>query len=181
MKYGKNHQRVMLWKDYLDNCKRLPEGIEELMPAHLEQAHDRAVEKVAYYTNKAEAEMIAKRAKTLKPLLMDTQNLVMLAPETGEEIISEGKILKHCVGGYVNRHARGDTIILFIRHKDKPKIPFFTIEVNPETLEIIQCHGYRNERDSGFKKPDEIKKFEKQYAEFLEDIKNVRNNSKRTA
>ena len=52
LKYGKNHQRVMLWKDYLDNCKRLPEGIEELMPAHLEQAHDRAVEKVAYYTNK---------------------------------------------------------------------------------------------------------------------------------
>ena len=49
--------------------------------------------------------MIAKRAKTLKPLLMDTQNLVMLAPTTGEEIISEGKILKHCVGGYVRRHA----------------------------------------------------------------------------
>lgn len=181
LKYGKNNQRVILWKDYLDNCKRLPEGIEELMPAHLEQAHDRAVEKVAYYTNKAEAEMITKRAKTLKPLLMDTQNLVMLAPKSGEEIIAEGRILQHCVGGYVRRHARGDTIILFIRHKDKPKIPFFTIEVNPETLKIMQCHGYKNERDSGFKKPDEIKKFEKQYAEFLEDIKNVRNNSKRTA
>ncbi len=181
LKYGENHQRVILWKDYLDNCKRLPEGIEELMPAHLEQAHDRAVEKVAYYTNKAEAEMIAKRAKTLSPLLMSTDSLIMLAPKSGEEIIAEGRILQHCVGGYVRRHARGDTIILFIRHKDKPKIPFFTIEVNPETLEIMQCHGYKNERDSGFKKPDEIKKFEKQYTEFLEDIKNVRNNSKRTA
>jgi len=181
LKYGKNHQRVMLWKDYLDNCKRLPEGIEELMPAHLEQAHDRAVEKVAYYTNKAEAEMIAKRAKTLKPLLMNTQNLVMLAPETGEEIISEGKILKHCVGGYVNRHARGDTVILFIRHKASPSIPYFTIEVNPKSLTIVQCHGYKNERESNYKKPPEIVEFEQQYTKFLEDIKNVRNNSKRTA
>lgn len=181
LKYGENYQRVILWKDYLDNCKRLPEGIEELMPAHLEQAHDRAVEKVAYHTNKAEAEMIAKRAKTLKPLLMDTQNLVMLAPTTGEEIISEGKILKHCVGGYVNRHARGDTVILFIRHKASPSIPYFTIEVDPESLTIVQCHGYKNERESNHKKPPEIVEFEQQYTKFLEDIKNVRNNSKRTA
>lgn len=181
LKYGENHQRVILWKDYLDNCKRLPEGIEELMPAHLGQAHDRAVEKVAYYTNKAEAEMIAKRAKTLKPLLMDTQNLVMLAPTTGEEIISEGKILKHCVGGYVNRHARGDTVILFIRHKASPSIPYFTIEVDPESLTIVQCHGYKNERESNHKRPPEIVEFEQQYTKFLEDIKNVRNNSKRTA
>ena len=72
-------------------------------------------------------------AKTLSPLLMSTDSLIMLAPKSGEEIIAEGRILQHCVGGYVRRHARGDTIILFIRHKDKPKIPFFTIEVNPET------------------------------------------------
>lgn len=181
LKYGKNNRRVMLWKDYLDNCKKLPEGIEEIMPAHLEEAHDRTLEKVAFYANKEETEQIAKMAKTLSPLLMSTDSLIMLAPKSGEEIIAEGRILQHCVGGYVRRHARGDTIILFIRHKDKPKIPFFTIEVNPETLKIMQCHGYKNERDSGFKKPDEIKKFEKQYAEFLEDIKNVRNNSKRTA
>lgn len=171
----------MLWKDYLDNCQKLPEGIEEIMPAHLEEAHDRTLEKVAFYANKEETEQIAKMAKTLSPLLMSTDSLIMLAPKSGEEIIAEGRILQHCVGGYVRRHARGDTVILFIRHKDKPKIPFFTMEVNPETLEIMQCHGYKNERDSGFKKPDEIKKFEKQYAEFLEDIKNVRNNSKRTA
>lgn len=181
LKYGKNHQRVILWKDYLDNCKRLPEGTEELMPAHLEEAHDRTLEKVAFYANKEETEQIAKMAKTLSPLLMSTDSLIMLAPKSGEEIIAEGRILQHCVGGYVRRHARGDTIILFIRHKDKPKIPFFTIEVNPETLEIMQCHGYKNERESNHKKPPEIVEFEQQYAEFLEDIKNVRNNSKRTA
>jgi len=181
LKYGKNNRRVMMWKDYLDNCKKLPEGIEEVMPAHLEEAHDRTLEKVAFYASKEETEQITKIAKALTPLLMSTDSLVMLAPKSGEEIIAEGRILQHCVGGYVRRHARGDTIILFIRHRDKPTIPYFTIEVNPETLEIMQCHGYKNERESGFEKPEEIKKFEKQYAEFLEDIKNVRNNSKRTA
>ena len=34
---------------------------------------------------------------------------------------------------------------------------------------------------SNLKKPYEIVEFEKQYQKFLEDIKNVRNNSKRTA
>lgn len=50
----------MLWKDYLDNCQKLPEGIEEIMPAHLEEAHDRTLEKVAFYANKEETEQIAK-------------------------------------------------------------------------------------------------------------------------
>lgn len=181
LKYGKNRRRVQLWKDYLDNCKRLPEGVEELMPVHLEQAHDRTLEKVAYYTNKQKSEMIKKRAKALKPLLMATENLVVLVPKSGEEIIAEGRLLKHCVGGYVNRHASGRTIILFIRHKDEPTIPYFTIEVDPESLTIMQCHGYKNERESNHKKPPEIVEFEQKYTKFLEDIKNVRNNSKRTA
>lgn len=42
-------------------------------------------------------------------------------------------------------------------------------------------NGYKNERESNYKKPPEIVEFEQQYTKFLEDIKNVRNNSKRTA
>ena len=52
---------------------------------------------------------------------------------------------------------------------------------NLESLTIVQCHGYKNERESNNKKPPEIVEFEQQYTKFLEDIKNVRNNSKRTA
>lgn len=40
--------------------QKLPEGIEEIMPAHLEEAHDRTLEKVAFYANKEETEQIAK-------------------------------------------------------------------------------------------------------------------------
>lgn len=181
VKYGKNRERMLLWRDYLSLCNRLPGVIQELMPPHLEQAHDRANAQVEYYTNRYEAELIEKKSETLKPLLMNTETLTMLAPRSGEEIISEGRILKHCVGGYVHRHAKGDTIILFIRHKDEPLTPYFTIEVDPKTLKIMQCHGYKNERESNRKKPPEIVEFEKQYQKFLEDIKNVRNNSKRTA
>lgn len=181
MKYGKSRERVLLWRDYLSLCSRLPDGIQELMPPNLERAHDRANEQVKYYTDRHEAELIAERAEKLKPLIMNTDNLIMLAPRSGEEIISEGRILKHCVGGYVLRHAQGDTIILFIRHKDEPLTPYFTIEVDPKTLKIVQCHGYKNERESNKVKPPEIVEFEKQYNKFLEEIKSVRNNSKRTA
>lgn len=61
--------------------QKLPEGIEEIMPAHLEEAHDRTLEKVAFYANKEETEQIAKMAKALSPLLMSTDSLIMLAPK----------------------------------------------------------------------------------------------------
>lgn len=96
----------------------------------------------------------------------------MKAPESGTEIILEGKMLQHCVGGYVQRHADGKTNILFIRKKDEPDMPYFTVEVSND-YQIIQCHGYKNEATCA--KPDEIIDFEKRYTDFLEELKNERN------
>lgn len=80
-----------------------------------------------------------------KYLFWDEQYLIR-PPVSAGEIVKEGEVLKHCVGGYADRHLAGSTTILFLRRKDRPHTPLATIEINGST--IRQVHGYRNELES---------------------------------
>lgn len=170
--YAKTTLRLSQWKDYLYMASKLPGGIGEIKPKNLQAAHDRVLTESNFFAKKQQEEQIQNRFKQLQPLLFETNELIMKAPESRTEIILEGKMLQHCVGGYVQRHADGKTNILFIRKKDEPDMPYFTIEVS-NNYHIVQCHGYRNEATCA--KPDEIIDFEKRYTEFLEELKNERN------
>lgn len=170
--------RLILWRDYLQMSSELPAGITEPMPKDLSAAHDRVLDEKRFFREKHNNAKIKERSENLKRFIFETEELCMIIPSCGEEIVYEGKALKHCVGGYVQRHADGKTNIFFIRRKSEPLKPYFTIEVS-NNYTIIQCHGYRNERFS--EKPKEIIEFEKQYKIFLEELRNGRTNSKRTA
>ena len=65
------------------------------------------------------------------------------------EIVEEGRILHHCVGGndYLSSHNGGRSFILFLRSIDKKDIPFITVEIRGE--EILQWYGAYD------KKPEE--------------------------
>ena len=63
-------------------------------------------------------------------------------PHDLNEITREGAMLHHCVGGYVDRHAKGETNILFLRKKGMENIPFFTVEIRGD--KVIQIHGSHN-------------------------------------
>ena len=64
-------------------------------------------------------------------------------PKGAQEIMDEGRILKHCVAGYADRHMQGQVTILFMREAAAPDKPFLTIEMDGNRL--VQIHGYRNE------------------------------------
>lgn len=72
----------------------------------------------------------------------ETDNFLIRVPDQLEEITQEGVSLNHCVGGYLGRHATGDTNIIFLRKKSSPSTPFYTIEVCGNTL--VQIHGSHN-------------------------------------
>ena len=72
----------------------------------------------------------------------ETDNFLIRVPDQLEEITQEGVSLCHCVGGYLGRHATGDTNIIFLRKKSSPSTPFYTIEVCGNTL--VQIHGSHN-------------------------------------
>lgn len=60
---------------------------------------------------------------------------------SSKELHEEGRVLKHCVGGYSNRCVVGNSAIVSLKKNGKRLI---TIELNPVDKSIIQARGKRN-------------------------------------
>ena len=76
---------------------------------------------------------------------METAGYLIRVPTLAAEIRTEGNALKHCVGGYADRHMSGETTILFLRSSEQPDEPLCTIEMRSDGVTIRQIHGYRND------------------------------------
>ena len=77
-----------------------------------------------------------------KYLEYEDDNYAIILPNKLVDLINEGNNLSHCVGGYVQRHASGDTTILFLRKKSDINSSWVTIETNRNR--IVQMHGKFN-------------------------------------
>ena len=174
----KQKLHFIVYKDYIKNCRELGYDLssrEILFPPHLGDAHDRAdsamearrLEK-QLKAEKQNRAKIAKIKKSRKRFEFEHGDYFIRLPENAEEIIAEGKALRHCVGGYAERHLMGKTTIMFLRRKSEPDKPYFTIEINND-LEIVQCHGYRNELEND--KPSDIIELEEIYQNYLYELK----------
>jgi len=90
-------------------------------------------------------------------------NYTVTVPKKPEEIFEEGQKQHHCVGSgkYMEEHAAGKTLILFLRSVKKPEKPWYTVEVDPRNLNIRQRYG-KYDRQPNLKKADaELKKWKK--------------------
>lgn len=169
----KQKSDIQTYWDYIHNCQELKYDIkskEIMLPPHLQSAHNRAYAAVESKKIKEDKKKKAELNEKRKKLEYEEGNLIVIQPRSAEEIIYEGKMLHHCVGGYARRHVEGKTNIMFIRHKDNLDEPYFTIEID-NSYEIVQCHGYRNESETNGKKPKEIEVFEKHYEKYLQKQK----------
>lgn len=86
-------------------------------------------------------------------------------PEMMEVADRLGGMRHHCVGGYVDRVARGETNIFFVRKSAEPDKPYFTMEWNNN--HIIQCRGSHN---CGM--PPEVEAFVKAFEKKMQDTIN---------
>lgn len=135
-----------IYKDYIRFCEDLGYDLTDdfiLYPRHLKEAHDRTSEMF----NKRKAEITdqkiaAEYANLLKQYRMTRYGLMIVPPKTAAEIVEEGHALHHCVGGYISRVANKECVILFLRKKEEPDKPFYTIEVKDG--EVQQIRGYDN-------------------------------------
>ena len=136
------------WEDYIRNCKVLGYDLKNefvLFPKNMKEAHDRAYKLVQDNKN----ELFDKAIKEMSIKLGEQFNwkyksYIVTAPKTADEIMKEGQTLHHCVGNYIERVAKGETIVLFLRHKENPEESYYTIEVNPVSKAIEQCRGKHN-------------------------------------
>lgn len=86
-----------------------------------------------------------------KKYFYEDENYIIRPARSAEEIVMEGRMLHHCVGGasYLNSHNTGKTYILMLRFKKEPDIPYITVEIDARNPKIIQWYGEKN------RKPDE--------------------------
>ena len=99
-------------------------------------------------------ENIKKRYRSLRKEYCYEDATYLIRPaRSAEEIVMEGRLLHHCVGGngYLSRHNEGKSYILMMRFQKEPETPYITVEINPEQKEIVQWYG---EKDT---KPDREK------------------------
>lgn len=112
-------------------------------------------------------ENIKKRYRSLRKEYCYEDATYLIRPaRSAEEIVMEGRILHHCVGGdnYLSKHNEGKSYILMMRYQKEPETPYITIEINPEQKRIAQWYG---ERDT---KPDK-EKIQSWLDNYLEKLK----------
>ena len=88
--------------------------------------------------------------KLRKKYFYEDDRYIIRPARSAEEIVMEGRMLHHCVGGagYLNKHNTGQTHILMLRFKDTPDIPYITVEIDAKIPRILQWYGDKD------KKPD---------------------------
>lgn len=154
------------WLEYLEWCRELKYDLDNMfiyMPNNFKKVHDRTAKEYQELIDKKAAAEKARRDKEAAKKMAQTKkameelfrcnedvdafqihgkNLILVVPKDGADIRKEGEALRHCVGGYVEKVARSETSIFFIRKADKPDESYYTMEWRDNR--IIQCRGLRN-------------------------------------
>ena len=174
--YKNIHEKYTHYRDYLSMAVDLHYDLDNdtvRYPKDIEGAHDKAVTEA----NEKEMDIKISKAKAKYPEIERKHNALedafgfkdktyeIVAPESAGDIITEGRILHHCVGGdtYLNRHNTGSSFILFMRKVEAPKERYYTIELSPNDLVILQYFGAYD------KKPDKesVDKFLEKWKQYL--------------
>lgn len=154
------------WDMLLKVYRRMPE--ELLFPRDLKTAHDEVMLRVKEKENKALTRKIKERFTQLDALSYSSEALgLLIRPAASQaELIKEGKTLHHCVGSYAKDHANGKTSIFFIRHTDKPEIPFFTLEYRNGAVN-------QNRGDHNCDRTEEVIAFEAEWLNYISKLKEI--------
>lgn len=156
------------WDDYIQMAAKFKYNLSDeilLYPKDLARRHDEVMIRAKAMENKRFNLGIKKTAKNFMWLNFSKFGLMMTVAKNTKEIIKESQILGHCVGrgtGYMERMSEGKTLILTIRKADSPNIPYFTVEVNPETFSVRQYESSKRIRKS-----EEIEKFLKEWEKHV--------------
>lgn len=154
------------WLEYLGWCAELKYDLNNMfiyMPTNFKKVHDRTAREYQELYDRKAAEEKRRRKREMERQMEQTKEalqeilktndgmdafsikgkgLVLVVPKAADDIKAEGEALHHCVGGYVEKVAKGETSIFFVRKADKPDEPYFTMEW--KNNDVIQCRGFKN-------------------------------------
>lgn len=164
------------WRDYIRQCIKLQYDITDnsiSRPKDFFSAHERLTKILEAMANQEKQRLFEanNRLREEMQYVDEELGLMIVLPKSIDDIVREGKIQNHCVGGYADRHAEGKLHILFLRKISEPEKPYYTMEVNLKG-DIVQCRGYANNwtQRGGKPKTDDVIEFEKRYKEYLKKV-----------
>lgn len=67
-------------------------------------------------------------------------NYTVVLPKNIQDLVTEGNEMHHCVASYRDKVADGETLIVFVRHKDTPDKCYITAQINPKNGNIGQYY-----------------------------------------
>lgn len=131
-------------KDYIDISNELEMPYDKY-PRSLKLEHDKIVYLKLLRKDELSNKKIAKRIESLSPYTYEDKELgyKIILPEKAIDLKREGSELSHCVGSYIDKFARGDCNIFFMRDLNKPDKSLVTIELN-EHMSLVQARGFGN-------------------------------------
>ena len=149
-----------------------------LFPKDLRRRHDEMVreleaeelDKRKRETNEKYKGIAKKYNKLDDKYRADFGEYIIRPAKDAAEIVEEGRMLHHCVGGdtYLSRHDKGQSIILFLRKKEEQEKPYCTIEIKGN--KILQWYeAYDQQPDKEILQP-----LLDAYTERLKENKNGR-------
>ena len=148
--------------DYLNMRRELGYDLSNMIyqyPRDLKAAHDRMVME----SNQKEMDKRLKEVKEKfsgirkqyrklrKKYYYEDEEYIIRPARSAEEIVMEGRLLHHCVGGdtYLSRHDTGTSYILMLRFREDADNPYITVEIDASNDRIRQWYGAYD------KKPDQ--------------------------
>ena len=143
--------------DYFNACNYLNIDMsidKNRYPHDFKHWHDLRINE--YTSAKAKADAKARRKFNAKFKIVSKKyeslqengkgSFICIIARTPNELVKEGKALKHCVGqmGYDQKFVDENSLIFFIRDKENPKIPLVTVEYSLSRKVVLQCYGYHD-------------------------------------
>lgn len=180
-------QLTITWEDYLRMAAA--EGMDTTddiirFPKNLKARHDDLVNR---QNERKDAQRLKEKQETFARLdaqiaerlpeaaryYWENENYAIIPASRCEELMTEGRTLHHCVGKdehYMEKMARGDSWILFLRKKESIETPYYTLEIRMSDDEILQWYSEFDRKPD----KDEIQKVLKRFKQSLKKRKRVR-------
>lgn len=145
---------AVTWSDYLRMAKE--EGMDVTddivrFPKNLKQRHDELVRRSEQEADEKRLKeyadldrQIMERIPEIRRYFWENEKYLIVPAAKCEELMIEGRTLHHCVGrgdAYMKKMANGISWILFLRKKEEPEKPYYTIEISLLDDGIIQFYS----------------------------------------
>lgn len=136
---------LRVWSDYLSMASRIGVNLADKskkFPSSLKKEHDIAM--FAYNAVRVEIDkkLFAEQAKINAKYAFEDDDMIVLIPQSPQEVIEEANHQNNCLRSYVERVKRGETVVAFVRKKDAPEKTFLSAEIY--NGELIQLKGWCN-------------------------------------